>query len=78
MLQLIFVSFLWAFSFGLIKSQLTGLDSNLVAALRLWISFLIFSSISKARCIEENRSLQRRNTLPYWSCSIWADVCLLY
>ena len=42
MLQLIFVSFLWAFSFGLIKSQLTGLDSNLVAALRLWISFLIF------------------------------------
>ena len=39
---LIFVSILWAFSFGLIKGELTGLDSNLVAHIRLLLSFMVF------------------------------------
>lgn len=39
---LIAVSLLWAFSFGLIKGRLAGLDSALVTALRLGFAFLVF------------------------------------
>ncbi len=42
MTYLLMASFIWAFSFGLIKDQLTGLDANLVSFLRLFISLLIF------------------------------------
>ena len=42
MLYLIVVSLIWAFSFGLIKGQLTGLDPSLVAAIRLLLSLLVF------------------------------------
>lgn len=42
MLFLIVTSIIWSLSFGLIKSQLTGLDPFLVAFLRLGISFLAF------------------------------------
>ena len=42
MVWLLIVSLIWAFSFGLIKTQLTGLDSAFVSFLRLLISFLIF------------------------------------
>ena len=36
------VSLLWAFSFGLIKGRLTGLDSSVVALLRLGLSLMVF------------------------------------
>ena len=39
---LVFVSILWAFSFGLIKGQLTGLDPALVAHLRLLLCLVVF------------------------------------
>ncbi len=42
MAYLLIVSIVWAFSFGLIKEYLTGLDSNLVACARILISFLLF------------------------------------
>ncbi len=42
MFYLLLVSFIWAFSFGLIKGNLTGLDSNFVAFCRMLISLLIF------------------------------------
>ena len=42
MVWLLIVSLIWAFSFGLIKTQLTGLDSAFVSFMRLLISFLIF------------------------------------
>lgn len=42
MLALLVVSIIWAFSFGLIKGQLTGIDPTLVSAIRLTICFLIF------------------------------------
>jgi drug/metabolite transporter (DMT)-like permease len=41
MLLLIAVSFVWAFSFGLIK-RLAGLDPTAIAAVRLGLSFLVF------------------------------------
>ena len=42
MLYLLVVSLIWAFSFGLIKGQLTGLDANFVAAARLLVSLVVF------------------------------------
>jgi drug/metabolite transporter (DMT)-like permease len=42
MTQLLVVSLLWAFSFGLIKDNLTGIDANFVACARLFLSLLIF------------------------------------
>lgn len=42
MIYLLIASLVWAFSFGLIKDQLSGLDANLVAFLRLFLSFMIF------------------------------------
>jgi len=48
-LELIFVSLVWAFSFGLIKGQLSGLDPNFVAATRLAISLLVFLPFFRPR-----------------------------
>jgi len=42
MLYLVAASILWSFSFGLIKSQLTGLNPFLVALIRLVLSFMVF------------------------------------
>ncbi|MGH8016905.1 MAG: EamA family transporter [Opitutaceae bacterium] len=42
MLWLLLVSFVWAFSFGLIKDRLTGIDSSLVAFFRLFLALLVF------------------------------------
>lgn len=42
MWQLIAVSFLWAFSFGLIKRYLPGIDSAFIAAARLGLALLVF------------------------------------
>ncbi len=42
MLALTLVSILWAFSFGIIKDSLSGLDANFVAFMRLLLSFLVF------------------------------------
>lgn len=49
---LIFVSFVWAFSFGLIKNNLTNLDLNFVAAARILVSFLLFLPFIKMKKIE--------------------------
>jgi len=40
--QLLLVSFIWAFSFGLIKGRLAGLDPTAVAAIRLAVASLVF------------------------------------
>lgn len=42
MIWLLLVSLAWAFSFGLIKGNLTGVDSNFVAFVRMAFSFLVF------------------------------------
>ena len=40
---LLIVSLIWAFSFGLIKGNLVGLDSNFVAFARMLIALLVFA-----------------------------------
>lgn len=47
MFYLLLVSFIWAFSFGLIKNQLSGLDSTAVSAVRIGLSALIFLPLLK-------------------------------
>jgi drug/metabolite transporter (DMT)-like permease len=42
MLYLITVSLLWAFSFGLIKGKLVGIDPNVISFIRIGLSFLFF------------------------------------
>ncbi|GLX80642.1 EamA family transporter [Thalassotalea eurytherma] len=46
MFALLFVSLLWAFSFGIIKGELTDLPPTLVAHLRLLISFIVFLPVA--------------------------------
>ena len=54
MFYLLIVSLLWAFSFGLIKENLTGLDSNFVSFARLLISFLVFAPFLKIKNIPKD------------------------
>lgn len=61
MFYLLIVSLIWAFSFGLIKGQLVGLDANFVAAVRLGLSLLVFLPFLRLRGI--NRSLGLRLAL---------------
>jgi len=51
MIRLLVVSLLWAFSFGLIKTQLMGVDSSLVAAARLSLALLVFLPFLRIRSV---------------------------
>src|SRR4051812_9107598 len=46
---LLLVSFLWAFSFGLIKGRLTGLESGFISAARLGLALLVFIPFFRPR-----------------------------
>jgi len=43
MIYLLIVSFVWAFSFGLIKGRLSGIDPDFLAFARLMIAFVVFA-----------------------------------
>lgn len=58
MLYLWVVSLVWAFSFGLIKTGLVGIDSNFVAAVRLGISLLVFLPFFRPREVERGIALR--------------------
>lgn len=51
MIYLLLVSFLWAFSFGLIKGGLTGLPPAAVAFARLFIAFAVFMPFLRLRTL---------------------------
>ena len=55
---LFIVSLIWAFSFGLIKDRLAGLDANFVAAARLLISLLVFLPFLRPRGLSHKLSLR--------------------
>lgn len=59
MLLLLIVSFVWAFSFGLIKGRLTGLDPTAVAVIRIAFATVVFLPLLQIR------ALPRRLTLKY-------------
>jgi carboxylate/amino acid/amine transporter len=58
MIYLIIVSIIWALSFSLIKSTLTNVDSNLVAFIRLGISFLVFLPFLKLNNLSKKLFVQ--------------------
>lgn len=58
MLYLLIVSMLWAFSFGLIKTGLAGVDANFVAATRLGIAFLVFLPFFRPRAVDRRTALR--------------------
>lgn len=51
MALLLAVSFLWAFSFGLIKGRLAGLDSAVISAVRLGLALLVFLPLLRPRAL---------------------------
>ncbi|PKO00382.1 MAG: EamA family transporter [Chloroflexi bacterium HGW-Chloroflexi-4] len=58
MLLLFIVSLAWAFSFGLIKGNLTGVDSNFVSFVRMAISFVVFLPFIKIKRIDRKLFLK--------------------
>jgi drug/metabolite transporter (DMT)-like permease len=58
MLNLLLVSLIWAFSFGLIKTGLGNIDSNYVAAVRLSVSLLVFLPFFRMREVDRSTSLR--------------------
>lgn len=58
MLYLLAVSLIWAFSFGLIKTGLAGVDSNFVAAARLGIALLVFLPFLRPRALDRRAILR--------------------
>ena len=62
MIYLALVSLIWAFSFGLIGSTLSGVDSLLVATLRLSIASVIFLPFLR---IKEIGSIDRFRLIIY-------------
>jgi drug/metabolite transporter (DMT)-like permease len=58
MLELFIVSLIWAFSFGIIKGNLTGLDASFVAAARLGIASLALLPFLRLRKIPRKQALQ--------------------
>ena len=51
MIYLLLVSLVWAFSFGLIKDNLAGLDSNFVSFCRMAVSLIVFLPLIKLKKI---------------------------
>lgn len=49
MTSLLLVSLIWAFSFGLIKGQLVGIDPVMVTAIRLSLALLVFLPFSRLK-----------------------------
>src|SRR3954471_22049716 len=49
MLLLVLVSLIWAFSPGLIKGRLTGIDSSVISATRLALALLVFLPLLRWR-----------------------------
>ena len=58
MLYLLFVSLLWAFSFGLIKGNLAGIDPVFVAFARILIALLVFLPFARLRGVTRRQGLQ--------------------
>jgi drug/metabolite transporter (DMT)-like permease len=58
MLQLLVVSLLWAFSFGLIKTHLGGLDSAFIAAVRVALALAVFLPFLRPRAVNRGTALR--------------------
>ena len=57
MAWLLIVSFVWAFSFGLIKGRLTGVDPALVSLVRVGLAFFVFAPLLRPRLLPPRAAL---------------------
>src|SRR5262245_35991584 len=57
MFHLIIVSFIWAFSFGLTKGQLAGVDSTVISAIRLGLALVVLLPFLRLRGISGGTAL---------------------
>jgi len=57
MTWLIVVSFIWAFSFGLIKGRLTDVDSSLVSLIRVSLALIVFLPLLRTRRLSRGSML---------------------
>jgi len=57
MIWLIVVSFIWAFSFGLIKGRLTDVDSSLVSLIRVSLALIVFLPLLRTRRLSRGSML---------------------
>lgn len=55
---LLLVSLIWAFSFGLIKNALAGVDAHFLAAARLWIAFAVFLPFLRLHSVNRRLALR--------------------
>ena len=55
---LLIVSLIWAFSFGLIKTYLVGIDSAFVAAVRVTLALLVFLPFLRLRAVSATVALR--------------------
>ncbi len=58
MLYLLIVSLTWAFSFGLIKDNLAGVDANFVAFVRILLSFILFIPFLRLKNIDRRFAIK--------------------
>ncbi len=58
MVILFIVSLAWAFSFGLIKGNLTGVDSNFVSFARMLVSLLVFLPFVRFKKLDRKLTLK--------------------
>ena len=58
MIYLLLVSLIWAFSFGLIKGNLTGVDATFVAFARLFIAALVFLPFIRFKKVKRPTALK--------------------
>lgn len=58
MLQLIVVSLLWAFSFGLIKTHLAGFDGSFIAAVRVTLALAVFLPFLRPSAVSRGTALR--------------------
>ncbi len=58
MSYLLTVSFIWAFSFGLIKGNLTGLDPNFVSFCRMALALLVFLPFFRLKNLHRSLALK--------------------
>ncbi len=58
MIYLLVVSLIWAFSFGIIKTNLTNLDPNFVSFIRLFLALITFSPFLRIKRLKRKIILQ--------------------
>lgn len=58
MWYLIVTSFVWAFSYGLIKSNLGSLDANFITACRMLCALLVFTPFLRLKGLQRSQTLQ--------------------